>query len=88
MVISNIVVICFFKIFKIKKGVYKWSRIVVGVVSEYFCKRGRGLVIYWCSESSMWEGLNVDRCEYLEDFIRKFEVFVFLKNVSYRVRNK
>lgn len=87
-VISNTAATCPSKTSKTKKGVYKWPRTVAGVVSEQPCKRGRGSATHRCSENSMWEGLNVDRCEYLEDLTRKLEAFALLKNVSYRVRNK
>lgn len=82
-VISNTAATCPSKTSKTKKGVYKWPRTVAGVVSEQPCKRGRGAATHRCSESSMWEELNVDRCEYLEDLTRKLEAYALLKNVSY-----
>lgn len=86
-VISNTAATCPSKTSKTKKGVYKWPRTVAGVVSEQPCKRGRGAATHRCSESSMWEELNVDRCEYLEDLTRKLEAYALLKNVSYGVWN-
>lgn len=79
-VISNTAATCPSKTSKTKKGVYKWPRTVAGVVSEQPCKRGRGAATHRCSESSMWEELNVDRCEYLEDLTRKLEAYALLKN--------
>lgn len=79
-VISNTAATCPSKTSKTKKGVYKWPRTVAGVVSEQPCKRGRGAATHRCSESSLWEELNVDRCEYLEDLTRKLEAYAHLKN--------
>ncbi|XP_061192775.1 adhesion G protein-coupled receptor A3-like [Saccostrea echinata] len=80
LVISNNAATCHSKTSKTKKGVYKWPRTVAGVISDQPCKRGRGRATHRCSESSQWEKLNVNQCEYLEDLTRKLEAYAHLKN--------
>lgn len=53
------------------KGVYKWPKTVAGVKSELPCKIGNNkFASHFCSETGIWEKLNVKNCEYTDVKLR------------------
>lgn len=67
------------------KGVYTWPKTVAGVVSELPCKIGEDRMVasHFCSQTGLWEKLNVEDCEYTDEVLRGLKTLTITSGTKY-----